>query len=67
MNKPYERFGRSVAMSGTIAVIGAYSEPAITVTPPGSASVYQFNGTEWVFVQKLVDWRKSSCVNRPYL
>jgi len=51
------RFGYSVSISGNYAVIGVpeYS-PTISGNPaPGAVSVYQYNGTNWVFMQRLTD------------
>ncbi len=46
----FENFGASVAISGDYAVIGANYDDL-----NGSASVYKFNGTNWIFTQKLLD------------
>lgn len=48
-------FGASVSVSGNYAVIGASKEDVGTNTVQGTASIYQFNGTNWVFVQKFSD------------
>ncbi len=50
-----ERFGVSVAISGNYAVVGAYLDNIGANVGQGSASIYQFNGTNWVLMQKLTD------------
>ena len=47
-------FASSVAISGNYAVVGAELDNT-SIASSGSASVYQFNGTNWVFMQKLTD------------
>lgn len=48
----HENFGYSVAMDGLTAIIGAPGFDKNTHNP-GSAYLYTFNGTEWVFEAKL--------------
>jgi hypothetical protein len=48
-------FGVSVAISGNFAIIGAFSDGDIGGPEQGSASIYQFNGSNWVLMQKLLD------------
>ena len=48
-------FGYSVSISGNYAIVGAYSDDGIGGSDVGSASIYQFNGTSWVLMQKLTD------------
>ena len=50
-----EAFGYSVSISGNYAIVGAYADDGIGGSDVGSASIYQFNGTSWVFMQKLTD------------
>jgi FG-GAP repeat/LVIVD repeat len=47
-------FGSSVSISGNYAVVGASGDDE-TFLSQGSASVYQYNGTTWVFMQKITD------------
>jgi FG-GAP repeat len=47
-------FGSSVSISGNYAVVGASGDDE-TFLNQGSASVYQYNGTNWVFMQKITD------------
>jgi hypothetical protein len=47
-------FGSSVSISGNYAVVGSSGDNE-TSSNQGSASVYQFNGTSWVFMQKITD------------
>jgi hypothetical protein len=48
-------FGWSVSVSGNFAIVGAYTDNNGTVIDQGSASIYQFNGSSWVLMQKLTD------------
>ena len=48
-------FGFSVCINGINAIAGAYSDDVGANADQGSASVYQFNGSVWVFSQKLTD------------
>ncbi|GAB2808854.1 hypothetical protein GCM10027043_05050 [Ferruginibacter profundus] len=48
-------FGFSVALSGNNAVVGSVVDDIGANTDQGSASVFHFNGNNWVFVQKLTD------------
>ena len=48
-------FGYSVAISGNYAIVGAYHDDVGANTNQGSASIFQFNGTSWVLMQKIVD------------
>lgn len=50
-----DQFGISVAMSGNYAIVGAYQDDVGTNTDQGSCSIYQFNGTNWVLMQKITD------------
>jgi hypothetical protein len=47
-------FGYSVALSGNFLMIGAYADDE-PLSNQGSVTVYRFNGTNWVFHQKLID------------
>ncbi|MCH8342837.1 MAG: hypothetical protein IH983_02500 [Planctomycetes bacterium] len=44
-----DKFGRSVALSGDVAVIGAPSDD-----PHGSAYLFRFDGSRWIEEQKLL-------------
>lgn len=49
-------FGYSVSISGNYAIIGSlYDDPDANNTRKGSASIFKFNGKNWVFLQKLSD------------
>ena len=48
-------FGCSVSISGNYALIGAFGDDGIAGVDQGSACVFQFNGSDWVFKQKLTD------------
>lgn len=50
-----DRFGNSVAISGNFAIIGAPYDDVGPNVDQGSVSVYQSNGTNWVFMQKITD------------
>jgi hypothetical protein len=47
-----DRFGQAVALSGNVAVIGAYLDDA-SLTDCGSAYVFRFNGSQWNQEAKL--------------
>ncbi len=46
-------FGNSVSISGNFAIVGAYHEPVGNYYNLGSASIFQYNGANWVLKQKL--------------
>ena len=48
-------FGGSTSISGNFAIVGAYNDDVGVNINQGSASIFQFNGTNWVFMQKLTD------------
>jgi hypothetical protein len=48
-------FGASVAMSGNFLVVGAPSDDVGANSSQGSVCVFQYNGTSWVFTQRLID------------
>lgn len=48
-------FGNSVSVSGTYAIIGLPGDDIGINVNQGSASIYQFNGTNWIFMQKIFD------------
>ena len=50
-----DRFGFSVSVSGDSAVIGIPRETIAGNTTRGAANVYRFDGTNWIFLQKLTD------------
>ncbi len=52
-------FGYAVSISGTYAIVGAYQEDedvsgSNTLADAGAAYLYEYNGTNWVQVQKIV-------------
>ena len=49
------QFGYSVSISGNYAIVGAWQESFGPNSNQGSASIYRFNGTGWVLMQKLID------------
>ncbi|MEE8451940.1 MAG: S8 family serine peptidase, partial [Thermoguttaceae bacterium] len=49
----YDSFGQTVAVSGQIAVVGAYGNSDAGPSS-GSAYVYEFDGTQWTEQQKLL-------------
>lgn len=49
-----DEFGRSVAIHGNTAVVAAWRGDVGPNADQGSAYVYIFNGTAWIFQQKLV-------------
>jgi hypothetical protein len=50
-----DQFGNSVSISGSYAVIGASRDDVLLNADQGSASIYQYNGSNWVLMQKLTD------------
>ncbi|MES2773137.1 MAG: FG-GAP repeat protein [Bacteroidota bacterium] len=50
-----DRFGISVSISGNYAIIGAYLDDVGANSSQGSASIYQWNGSSWVLMQKITD------------
>ncbi len=48
-------FGYSVAVSGNYSIAGAPFDDVGGNNNQGSASIFQFNGTGWVLMQKLID------------
>ena len=53
--KANDRFGEVSAIDGYFAVIASPGDDVGANIDQGSLSVYQFDGTQWNFVQKLVD------------
>ncbi len=49
----YDFFGRSVSISGDVAIVGAFRDDDMGLDS-GSAYIYRFNGAEWVEEQKLL-------------
>ena len=52
---PLDNFGFSVSISGNYAIVGARQDDVGANTKQGSASIYQFTGTNWVLMQKITD------------
>lgn len=50
-----DNFGFSVAISGNYAVVGSYGDDVGANASQGSVSVYKFDGTDWIFMQRLTD------------
>lgn len=48
-------FGSSVSISGNYAIIGSYADDVGANVDQGSASIYFYNGTTWVLMQKIID------------
>ena len=48
-------FGQTVSISGNAALVGAYGAAVAANADQGNVSAYSFNGTNWVFTQKLID------------
>ena len=51
----HDMFGSSVSIAGNYAVIGADSDDLGSNVNQGSVSVYHFNGSSWMLMQKLAD------------
>lgn len=52
---PTDLFGFSVSISGNYLIVGAYLDDVGANVDQGSASIYQYNGSSWVFMQKITD------------
>ncbi len=50
-----DNFGFSVSISGNYAIVGAYHDDVGANADQGSASIYQWNGTNWVLMIKITD------------
>ncbi|MES2777565.1 MAG: hypothetical protein V4722_25525 [Bacteroidota bacterium] len=50
-----DEFGYSVSISGNSAIVGARKDDVGANADQGSAIIYQYNGTSWVFMQKITD------------
>ena len=50
-----DNFGFSVSISGNYAIVGANNDDGIAGVNQGSASTYQFNGSNWVLMNKITD------------
>lgn len=54
-NTANDNFGNSVAISGNFAIVGAATD-SVSVNPnQGAVFIFQLNGNNWVFLQKLTD------------
>lgn len=51
----FDAFGRDVAISGNYAVIGVPGDQVGTNPRQGSVSVFHYDGSGWVFMQKITD------------
>jgi hypothetical protein len=52
-SKEYEHFGRSVSLSGDLALIGAYKDDE-NGSDAGAAYLFRWNGSRWTDMQKLL-------------
>lgn len=50
-----DNFGFSVSISGNYIIVGASGDAIGSNASQGSASIFQYNGTSWVFMQQLID------------
>lgn len=50
-----DEFGTSVSISGNFAIIGARYDDVGADLRQGSACIFRYNGSSWVFMQKLTD------------
>jgi hypothetical protein len=50
-----DRFGTTVSMSGNLLLVGSSDDDVGANTRQGSACFFRYNGSSWVFVQKIVD------------
>ncbi|MGB3078705.1 MAG: FG-GAP repeat protein, partial [Saprospiraceae bacterium] len=51
----YDYFGRSVSISGNYAIVAAENDDVGNNENQGSASIFQYNGTNWVMIKKITD------------
>jgi hypothetical protein len=51
----FDRFGMSVSMSDNLLLVGSSTDDVGANTSQGSACFFRYNGSNWVFVQKLLD------------
>jgi hypothetical protein len=51
----FDQFGGSVSISGNYIVVGSNTDVVGPNANQGSATIFRFNGTNWVFMQKIVD------------
>ena len=51
----FDNFGTSVSISGNYAVVGINGDEVGSNSGQGSASIYQFNGSNWVLMQKITE------------
>ncbi|MEP7256685.1 MAG: FG-GAP repeat protein [Ferruginibacter sp.] len=49
------KFGCSVSISGNYAIAGSFSDKIGANSLQGSASIYKYNGSSWVLMQKLTE------------
>lgn len=52
---PNDGFGNSVQISGNYVIVGASNDDVGVNANQGSASIYQYNGSSWVLMQKITD------------
>ncbi len=50
-----DAFGYSVCINGNYAIIGSYNDDVGANSNQGSATIFQYNGTSWVQMQKVTD------------
>jgi hypothetical protein len=50
-----DEFGISVSISGNYAIVGADLDDVGVNAAQGSASIYQWNGTNWILMNKITD------------
>jgi FG-GAP repeat len=50
-----DRFGNSVSISGNYAIVGASSDDVGANANQGSASIFQWDGSSWMLMQKITD------------
>ncbi|MBC8172524.1 MAG: FG-GAP repeat protein [Chitinophagales bacterium] len=50
-----DNFGFSTSISGNHAIAGAYFDEGTAGTGQGSASIFKYDGIEWILMQKLTD------------
>jgi hypothetical protein len=50
-----DNFGESVSISGNFAIVGAPNDDAGANVDQGSVSIFQYDGSNWVLLQRITD------------
>ncbi len=50
-----DNFGESVSISGNLAIVGAPNDDVGTNADQGSVSIFQYDGSNWILMQRITD------------